>query len=179
MVFSAGLGENQPGCGTVVPCKSQNLIEEAEYLWTAERPAGSKSNGRISASDGWGRIALLINRACPERDELCDIWSNRVCQERDVYGEPMESAVGEEAAVDESGFLNTPWPKTEDGLDLEFDALLATATNPTIIGGRYASVEEIAGAWKTPEGKRFVCYFYNNRECGITTFQDNKIEKLL
>ena len=176
MVISAGLGEDQFGCGIVIPCKSQNLINEAECLWTAERPDDSKPNGRISAS--WGRIALLVNRDSPEANKIRDEWKERVSRESN-YVQSIESAVGEKAAVNKCGFLNIPWPKTKDGSELEFDAILATATNPKIVSGAYADVQNIADAWKTSDGKRFVCYFYNNQDCGIKTFQDNDIESLL
>jgi hypothetical protein len=80
--------------------------------------------------------------------------------------------------VNASGFPIIPWPPRTDGLPLELDALLATATDPTIVDGQYPSVQEIASAWKQSTGVH-VEYFWRNRECGITTFQDNEIEKHL
>ena len=82
--------------------------------------------------------------------------------------------------VAESGFLNIPWPSTEDGLDLGIDVLLATATKPTIDdGGYYPSPCEVADAWNTHDGKKSVEYFVENRAHGIETFQDGIIEERL
>lgn len=176
MVFSTGLTENQFGCGIVIPCQSQDLIKEAECLWTAERPGNKKPNRRISSD--WGCIALLLNPNSAVFDEPRNYWTERISKER-CYGQLMNSAIGEETAVDESGFLKIPWPKLEDGANVEFDALLATATNPTIVSGHYASAQQIANAWNTPWGKKHRSYFFNNGKYGIKTFQDSKIEGLL
>ena len=92
---------------------------------------------------------------------------------------PLKSAVGEEVVVNESGFLKIPWPKSEDDSDLTIDALLATATNPTIVDSCYPSARDIAEAWNTPKGKDHVDYFCKNRAHGIKTFQDSKIEGCL
>lgn len=93
----------------------------------------------------------------------------------------MNSAVGEEVAVDKCGFLNIPWPGSKDRSDLGLNALLATTTNPTIVGGHYPSPEKIADAWNTPdpEGKCHVDYFCENRKSRIKTFQDCEIEDRL
>ena len=79
--------------------------------------------------------------------------------------------------MDESGFLTIPWPESEDGSPLDVDVLLATATAPTIVDGRYPTAQEIAEAWNNTDGR--VDYFYNNREHGIRTFQDAAIEARL
>ena len=63
--------------------------------------------------------------------------------------------------------------------ELEFDALLGTATNPTIENGKYPSERAIAKAWSTPEGKRHISYFDNNVSSGITTWQDREIKRWL
>ena len=91
----------------------------------------------------------------------------------------MNSANGEEVVVDKDGFLKIPWPKSEGGSDLGVDALLATATNPTIVGGCYPLAPEIAKAWDTRDGKNYIDYFCKNRAHGIKTFQDTKIEDRL
>ena len=88
----------------------------------------------------------------------------------------MNSAVGEDVAVDKFGFLKIPWPASKYGTRLPVDALLATATNPTIVGGYYPSALEIADAWNTPKGRGFIDYFWNNRAHRIMTIQDIEIE---
>ncbi len=183
MVFSKQLDDSSMpdkyGRAIVVPCKAlvngvEDLVEEAQHLWQAE---GGKE-GSISAK--WGCVALLENPEPPLRDDLRDGWTKRFRQDR-RYG-ALNSARGEATVVDEEGFLTSSWPRTDDGSDLEVDVLLATVTDPTIIRGDYPSAREIAAAWNAHEGEdyeRYVQYFRQNRLCGIRTFQDSKIKKLL
>ena len=179
MVFSISLHGQQLGRATVVPCSNTakgiaGIVDEAERLWTAETSDGKNPKGRISAS--WGCVALTEH---PERqlpDEVRYGWAGRVAEERCGYGQ-LNSAVDEEPAVDQqSGLLNIPWPTPLGGTDLPCDVLLATATNPTIVGGDYPSAQQIADAWNTPGGKQHVDYFCKNRAHSIATFQDQDIE---
>jgi hypothetical protein len=62
---------------------------------------------------------------------------------------------------------------------LELDILLATATSPTIVDGRYPSAREVASGWQHPAGRAHIEYFRRNKQCGITTFQDHEIENHL
>ena len=175
MVFSTELGQHQLGRGILVPCLSGDLIGEATALWTAETTRGENPKKRISAS--WGCVALLQNSERPIPTGLRDQWTRHVSAEP-CYGN-LNSASGEEVLVDDSGFLNITWPTTDKGIDLGVDVILATATNPTIVGGRYPPVEDIAAAWRAGKGKADGRYFRNNRRQGIRTFQDDMIEKLL
>ena len=182
MVFSLSLDGDQLGRAIFVPCKRRaknidDLSLEAECLWAAEKKPGAQT-GRLS--DGWGCVALLVNPNHPDSDELRDLrtgWTKRVSREP-CYGQ-MNSAVDEDVVVDESGFLRIPWPKYEDGSDREVDALLATATNPTIVGGHYPSAQQIADAWNSRDGRNHVDYFCKNRAHGITTFEDDIIQARL
>ena len=175
MVFSAGLTEAQYGQGIVIPCKSQDLIEEAECLWTAETACGKNPDHRISAC--WGCMAVLENSKYPMSEDVRRAWINRVGLE-ECYGK-LNSAIGENVVVDSGGFLQIEWPKTVDGAELPVNVLLATATNPTILRNDYARAHDIAGAWMTPRGKKHDKYFRNNRNAGIRTFQDDEIGNLL
>ena len=176
MVFSSSLSEDHFGQAIVVPFKSKDIISEAESLWTAERPPNKKPNGCISAN--WGCVALVENPDRPIPDKLREAWTKRVSCEP-CYGQSMNSAFKELPAVDQSGFLNLQWPKSSDGSELDFNALLATATNPTIVARGYPSAQQIASAWSTHEGKEYVDYFLKNKANGIKTFQDVEIEKWL
>ena len=175
MVFSAELGQDQLGKGMVVPCHSGDLFEEATALWTAETANGKNPKQRLSAD--WGCVALLQNSERPIPKDLRDKWTRRVLAEP-CYGQ-LNSAIGENVAVDDGGFLNIPWPTTKKGVGLGVDVILATATNPTIVEGRYTPVEDIAAAWSAGKGKADGRYFHNNRSHGIETFQDERIEELL
>jgi len=54
------------------------------------------------------------------------------------------------------------------------DALLATATNPTIEKGQYPTREVIAESWNQADPK-WCEYFWKNRKNGIFTFEDDVI----
>ena len=182
MVFSLSLVPDKIGRAIVVPCRrtvrsASDLVDEAVRLWTAETKDGKNSDRRISAKDGWGCVALVVNPQRPKAAELCDGWAERVAKEH-CYG-PLGSAAGEKVAVDATGFLGIPWPISEDGSDLEVDVLLAMATDPTIDDGRYPCGQQIADAWNTRKGRNYVDYFCKNRAHGIKTFQDDIIEARL
>ena len=173
MVISPSLCEEQFGTAIVLPCHGTDLVEEAEYLWAAESLFRESRSGRISASTGWGCVAFLQNPDSPPVGELRAQWSLRVSQERKY---PKLDSVGEEAAVvDESGVLQIRWPRTENGSPLYMDALLATATSPTPVAGRYPLATEIADAWDTSAPWEEVSYFWKNREHCICTHQDEDI----
>ena len=175
MVFSPGLSEEAYGHAIVTPCKSEELVREAEWLWAAEGNR-AKPGDRISAD--WGCVALLEN---PERrmpKDLRDEWTGRVSGEP-CYGRMFNTPVGEEAPASQLGNLTIPWPATLSGEPLEFDVLIGTATNPTIVHGHYADAQQVADAWTTPAGRNHVDYFHKNRENGIRTFQDREIERRL
>ena len=179
MVFSKKLDDMPGGWAFVVPCKARvnsvdDLVTEARHLWRAE--GGEKE--RISA--GWGCVAFLEN---PQRPipGLRAGWTKHVQQEPD-YG-ALNSATGEAPVVDDGGFLTISWPTTDGDSDLGgFDALLATATDPTLVRGDYPAAQEIAAAWNAHNGddyERYVRYFRQNKRCEIETFQDGEIEKAL
>ena len=168
MVFSAGLREADFGTAIVVPCKLQDPVEEAKRLWAAE-------GGNSGISGNWGCVGLLTSPRSRVLTKQCKRWSKLVAG-RPGYGQ-LTSTDGESAAVDAMGFLTIPWPKLVDGSTLMLDALLATATDPTLVQGiRYPSTREIAKAWDTPRGREHIHYFCENRKSGIQTFQDEEIE---
>lgn len=180
MVFSKKLDmPGRRGWAFVVPCKARvnsvdDLVTEAQHLWRAE--GGEK--GRISAR--WGCVALLENPQHPIPDVRAG-WTKHVQQEPAYRA--LNSAAGEAPVVDDGGILTISWPKTDGDSDLEgFDALLATATDPTLVRGDYPAAQEIAAAWNAHDGddyERYVRYFRENRRSEIETFQDGDIEKAL
>jgi hypothetical protein len=94
----------------------------------------------------------------------------------------LSSATGEDPVLDPAtGRALFDWPKnvaTNQGL-LGFDLLLMTANEPTLNKtGQYAAAEQIASAWRA-DAVNNGRYFYNNRQYGITTFEDAAIEAAL
>ena len=183
MVFSMNLvAEDRLGSALVVQYKQRvndlaDLLDEAQQLWAAERDS-FKSNRRIAAKDPnnyWGGVGLLVNPERPVPDRLLDGWAQAVSQERACY-EALTTASSEQPVVNGSGMLQFPWPTAVDGPAPEIDLLLATPTNPTIVGGHYPSPCAVADAWNTIHGKEHAKYFEKNRENGITTCCDDVIE---
>lgn len=183
MVFSRQLDApgtpDKRGCAIVAPCQTpvnsvDDLVTEAQHLWQAE------SGKERSISAKWGCVALLEHPKRPMPDDLRAGWTKHVQQEQH-YG-ALNSARGEATVVDEEGFLTISWPRAVDDSDIEVDALLATATDPTLTRGDYPSAREIAAAWNAHEGedyKLYVQYFHKNRDRKIWTFQDDDINKFL
>lgn len=175
MVFSAGMEKERFGQAIVLPCKHpattvDDLLEEAKHLWAAE------SNGERTARiyKSWGCVALLPNLKRKLPEGLVAGWKSYVSGKRDYP--QLKSAKAERKAVSASGILKICWPQLPDGTDLKFDALLATATNPTIKNDCYPSARAIAKAWTTGQGNRYISYFDNNVSSGITTWQDQEIK---
>ena len=177
MVYSSCLSEEDFGQAIVVPCKEEvrngtDLIKEAVELWTAETANGKNKKRRISAS--WGCVALLENPDNSVSDDVRKCWNKRVSDESD-YGKNIICAYDEEVVINRCGDLKIPWPRPADGSGLNFSALLATATYPTLVNGQYPSFHDIAKANKVGKGRTYFC---ENREHGIKTFQDLKIKEL-
>lgn len=178
MVFSNALLPDKLGRAIAVPCAEKvstpdELVTEAQALWAAEQSTAAVP-GPIAAS--WGAVGLLLN---PNRASLDDIragWTQRVTSERKWYS-GFRHAANEQPAVGDDGFLTVLWPTTESGIALELDALLATATQPSLSGGTYATSEVIAAAWRrAPEHRD---YLDENRRVGITTSDDENILRYL
>ena len=175
MVFS---NESKLGWALAVPCQHKvsmaaQLVEEAEELWAAER-LGTKSS---CISSNWGAVGLLLN---PERtDDLGEIkegWSRRVREESKNY-KCFKHGDNEKRSVDQKGMLLIPWPNTESGDPLNVDLLLATANQPSLTKGSYATPQEIADAWN--RAPKRLEYFCENRRVGITTADDDCIKRCL
>ena len=58
MVISPNLPDGRFGYAMVIPCKSKDVVKEAEWLWTAERDCDTQ-NKRTSADRGC--VALVEN----------------------------------------------------------------------------------------------------------------------
>jgi hypothetical protein len=183
MVFSRSCcRRGKWGQAVVIPCSNrlqtpQSLIEEAKNLWRAEQPEDAASS--LDLGSPWGRVALLENPNARIPSDWLNQWKRTVDNDRKPP-DRVNCAKGEGPAVDREGMLQIPWPQSVDGVDLLgwVDALLATATNPTIDHGKYADAKAIARAWNSVDPK-WCEYFWQNRKNGIHTFQDSEIEQLL
>lgn len=175
MVFWPDLAEDRFGHAIAIQCRSYDIAKEAKCLWAAESKTAVE--GGVSAS--WGCVGLLPNPDSTRlSSEQLQSWRDFVqeCPERESNYRALAAAG---AGIDEEGTLKIPWPMLDAGPPLPFDAVLATATKPTIHRSNCPSPQYIAAAWKTTKGKRELQYFKKNREHGITTFQDGEIDNHL
>lgn len=179
MVFYAGRSDEQLGQAIVVPCAQdvitgQDLIKEAVCLWNAEARNHKIQNNSVT-SKNWGCVTLLKNPARSMSDDLLDCWAKHVSKEEESdYRKNIISAYCNEDVLSQCGFLKIPWPKADDGSELDFDALLATVTRPKPDKGRYPSAQDVAeAAYESGKGRT---YYWRNRKHGIETFQDAEIE---
>ena len=177
MVFSRSC---PPGQAKAVPCSKEietpnDLSEEAEHLWAAERL--TNPDGRISA--GWGCVTMLLN---PERNiprNISEGWARRVALAR-PYGNILQTDA-EDELVSKQGLMRIEWPRlVRDESPLPLDILLATATQPMLTGapGVYPTAEIIANAWRNDRADN-VRYFRNNMRDGIQTFEDDAIIRIV
>ena len=182
MVFSGScvVGAQASGVALVVPfAKAINdfadLVAEATCLWRVESNAAMMRRGVVSGK--WGSVGLLMN---PERElktSIVDGWKRLVTESPD-YG-TLRHEQDEPAILNPvSGLARFPWPcLVESGEPLHLDALMLTATNPSLADGRYPGPEKIADAWNDKPHRTE--YFRENRKWGITTAEDEEIESFL
>lgn len=184
MVISPSLCAEEWGKAIAVPCRSDNLVKEAERLWGVEDSSAEKDS--ISAKNHWGRVALL-DRGLPE--ELLAEWTNRIAKEKANcrYKIPKDGEFEDVVDPKSGRLMNVDWPSTTDGQPLGWSALLVAVTDPKGPKGaccRYPSPKEIAEAWKAKKARNrpkgpAECYFWMNQQHGITTFQDAEIKEYL
>ena len=178
MVFSRSAGQ---GKALVVPAnaecsKPEHLLHEARCLWAAERDVEEIEG--ICAD--WGKVCLLANPKTDPKDVLLKAWSSHIAELGAAYS-ALPAATDEQPVLDHrTGLALFGWPQdVEINEDLSgFDLLLMTANSPTLTGGQYDSVQQIAAAWRKDTADNVV-YFYNNRNVGITTFEDDDIQQFL
>lgn len=182
MVFSESATRNGVGTGVAlsVPLLKElahprDLTDEARCLWSAEANRPITRRGVVSAS--WGSVALLTNPASDLDPAFLDEWAALV-SDSPLYAQ-LSKLTGEAPVIDAaSGLANIPWPKpVEPGADLPLDALLLTATDPTIKDEAYPTPAEVAAAWKREPDR--IEYFRLNRTFGIRTAEDEEIQAVL
>jgi len=183
MVFSPSLLPNQLGLAKVVPCRHDvssfgELKLEAQWLWAAERNQ-SQPGQDVSAS--WACVGLMPSQGGAIPPQWIAHWRGFVAG-KPGFPMPLSPQI-EQFAVDSNGSFFYSYTK---GDVFPLDAVLATATEPSLVGNRYPTPQEIAEVWiedcrKNPNNKNLwnVKYFCLNREAGISTFQDDEIQEYL
>jgi hypothetical protein len=150
-------------------------LSDGGYLWSAESNNVPhlcilSPERRISPKGRWGCVALLGNPDKKIPQQLFNDWTERVLKEPDY-------TAGDARLVDNRGVPQIGWPGLIDGSGpVPVDLLLATSNEPEATN---PSVELIAAACSQEEGAGRGEYFRRNRASGISTFQDEEIERLL
>jgi hypothetical protein len=157
------------------------LMTEASELATAE----GMSRTFISSNKGqpWCVLGILFNKskiAHTDKVILSNWWLNELSQDDDFTRFNAENFKlgSERPCIYPNGLLSIPWiapinNNDKNSLD-QFDFLIATATLPN--EDKYPSISKLYKAVKSDNDRK---YFRNNFSNGITTFQDNKVNKKL
>src|SRR2546422_3286684 len=130
MVFSPSVP--QMGTAIVLKCvrsieDPMDLIDEAEYLWAAERRQEQRERTIMST---WGCVALLVSPIRTIPHDLLEAWAERVSRDPQ-YGQFQRSPL-EGPIVDARGILQIEWPQLLESSDpVPLDLLLATANEPS------------------------------------------------
>lgn len=176
MVFS-----NNPfiGLGQGYIVKFKNDIKSKEMLkeqaFALAKAEGIWTNKLSFLGKNWGAVGLLVNENKAIADFIKLMWNElfqkfKCDYERYRFDHSKYCIKRESPVIDENGFLDIEWPVGA----AEFDFLLATPTVPK--PKRILSAKEIA---ERMIEKNYKDYFENNKECNITTYQDDKILKHL
>jgi hypothetical protein len=172
MVFSRDAQDADVGRARLIPCKNalnhpDDLIQEAEHLWAAEKKSKHVSSA-IGAS--WGCVGIMTNPRWEDASQYARAWADRFADAATCYRDTL--------VMSEDGQLRIRWPVDEQGQPVDVDIILATATVPSHEGGSYATAKTVAAAWNNAPVEESA-YFFENRRAGITTAADEHILALL
>ena len=93
-----------------------------------------------------------VSTTCELIEEAEELWAAEQSEKPKALDsisknyERFKHGNNETPAVNQEGMSSIPWPKTESGDPLNVDLLLATANQPSITKGCYATPCEIAAA---------------------------------
>jgi len=180
MVFSKEIEvRKELGTGFIIPFKNnpikwKGLLNQARYLSKAE---GADDDKLVKGDNAvWCIIGILFNPKFNQKQKEAILVKFRKELEKDRIGDNYQNLkAGKESSIlRETGEIDIQWakavnPKNQKELD-QLDFVLATCTQPKP-NENYPSEDVIKGALKNDARN----YFYNNIQCGITTFQDRKI----
>lgn len=174
MVFSNKCYSKRYGLGKgwILPIASEikpfnDLKREAVEMGRAE----GFENGLFSK---WGSVALSFNPNKKIDLAIKEKWRVLLSCNKNKAELLNAHLKGEKSVIDSNGFLAIRWPKeviVESKLE-GMDFLISTITKPTLINGKYPTVNQITDAM---EESKYYNYFLKNRKHKITTFQDEKI----
>lgn len=178
MVFSNKCYSKGYGLGTgwILPIRAEinsfnDLNSEAKKMGKAECISDGLSNY-------WGSVALLLNPNKEIDNSIRTKWEKLMANK--IFNHPLltEKLKSEKSSIDYNGFLTIRWPEEVSPKNRieDLDFLIATVTKPTLVKGRYPTAYQIADAMKKAKYNE---YFLKNRKHKITTFQDDRILRII
>jgi len=192
MVYSMDLPENHRGTGYVVPFRQNpfrspsDILTAAETVIRVERNLSTEGWKQVRSRDAvsfdwhWGALGLAINPRLRQREDDRQYFSEQLRREwRGSFSAGFRASryqlPGETAAfITGDGTLRFRWPPGVDDLDFVMGTVIRPSRDEAQPG--YPSARTIAEAMY-----RVNCYnyFLSNYRCGITTFQDDEILRLI
>lgn len=137
----------------------------------------AKVNCKNGFCSDWGTVVLLVNRNRLKNNFIETQWAEFMSPK--IKNEWLTAKLkSEKSSIDVNGFLTIKWPieVTRENKIETLDFLIATVTEPTLIKGRYPTAYQIAAAMKKA---KYYQYFIENEKSKISTFQDDRIRKLI
>lgn len=190
MVFSTRCEKTQKmGTGYVIPFKINPIEHLDELICEARRMSNAEGMKCKFIGEGnqiWGTMGILINKQRVDSKTIGQIlprWENEL--RGDGGGKhTSEYRVGKEKlSINKKGELQINWPtpvkRSDEKRIQETDFLLVASTKPKHKqkgNVKYPTPTELAESVRN-DLKR--CYFINNFQNSITTFQDNAVLNLL
>jgi hypothetical protein len=137
-------------------------LAKAEGIWKKE-PA--------FLANEWGAVGLLLNPDFARKDNVNEemirsLWTETFRQRSRHFDPSQHRIQDEKPVIDEGGFLKIEWVAEMN----DFDFLIGTPTVPD--PKRLLTEKEIAQRMIVNEYRD---YFDSNRDCDISTFQDDQI----
>ena len=190
MVFSTRCEKTQKmGTGYIIPFKINpiecldELICEARMMSKAE---GMKCKFIGGTNQIWGTMGILINKQRVDPKTIRQIvsrWKNELRGDGGEKDTPEYRVGKEKLSINKKGELQINWPtpvKMSDEKRIqEMDFLIAASTKPKYEqkgNVKYPTSTELAKSVRNDLNR---CYFINNFQNSITTFQDNAVLNLL
>ena len=187
MVFSNNCYRyRQLGTGYILPFKAnpirnlRQLLYEAKAMSEAEGVKGRFWGGK---NEIWGKMGILFNDSKIDKKikrSILGCWQEHFrTDDGRLMSCEFKFVRNERPCVTKKGELTIRWVEPINRKLLKqvsrFDFLIATATMPKHETGRKGHYPEVEGIATSVKKDKERCYFKQNLEFGITTFQDDEI----
>ncbi|MBI5473966.1 MAG: hypothetical protein HY961_16630, partial [Ignavibacteriae bacterium] len=171
MVFSSSVPDH--GIAQAVPFRNSiksfaELESQVQSLARAEKLKKKVTNPYFWK---WGCVGILLNPVADSKAELLTSILENWPKKFGGFNNVDFCVNSEQRSIDKQGMLQIGWPT-----GLSWDFLLATVVKPEVSDNVYPDADGIVAAMNNA-----ACYnyFLNNKQHGISTFQDEDISARL